>query len=243
MKLLNLWKKFIIFLFILLLLIFSFIYLIFNHGTYYKYLSQANQNLDLSYCDKIPFYKLDMKYYSGSFGILPGHYAVRSQREICHGEVKDGQNIIGDENFYIYAKAIKENNPELCLDINSDVQKNIIVVCLDKLIQINKDPSICKYYPDLGNAEGKYKEYWLVFGCQSYLIAIGKQNATYCDQFEPELKNYCYFAVTWFYVSDRRPSSSELRNYPTPDFPYVCDKINPDHNQSCVNAYNEFDRY
>ena len=231
------WKKALLIVGIIFVLLIAVYCIIFSTGSYNRGISQGITSYDLSGCHSISPIKYMVRSNSGFLG---NSYSLKSQKKSCVEDVAHAFGLVDNEvALLVFLNAVKQNKPEICNGYD----------CLDKIKEKYKDPSVCAYYiqnDTPGNAKYSY-----VFGCQGYLIAFEKQNVSYCEQFDKDLKDYCYFSIASEYNQLRRMPSNPLvihQTYegvsyfrPKPNIPYICPEVNNSAlKDSCEHIFTQF---
>ena len=130
------WKKLLLVMGLIVILVLTIFFIIFNTPNYYNAYNKAIVEMDLSSCEKILPFKYIVK---STSNILGGNsYYIKNQRQSCIDEVSTYFKISRD-NLQKFFDAVNKNNPELCPS-SGDFE------CLDAIKEKYKDPSVCSYY-------------------------------------------------------------------------------------------------
>ncbi len=239
------WKKILLIIGVVILLLLIILIAVFYPGSSGYYTNKARENGDLSYCNKIPFFKIYTRYYEGSFGMLPGHYAIKTQRRKCREIVM--AYFVNEEDLSINAKAIRDNNPSLCLEIADDSKnKNVRQACIKRIIDRYRDPGTCEWYTQFRDVEDIYRRYHTEITCKIENIIAYNKGSEFCKEYSTGLKEYCYYSVVSYFNKNKldfkKPDGTEVYLI-KPDAPFVCDSIDAYYRGFCEDAYRDFNSW
>lgn len=230
---------------IIVLVIFTSIYLLFNTSDFDEAYRKGTQDYDLSGCEKLSKFryivlKEPFLFYGGST------YNIKNQRDACLDQVNN-QFLVNRQNLKQFLEAVRLNQPEMCPYTGG-------YYCENEIKEKYKETSVCQYYFIDDYVNDDYFRNTYVFECQGYLVALEKQSLDYCEQFEGVEKNYCYFVIAREYNKIRQNKqqilvthqTKELKRYylPQPEIPNICDKFEDlALKNSCDSVFDKFESW
>lgn len=236
------WLKVGIILIIILFLLSLLVYFIFGTSKYSEAMNNAIINYDLSGCKNLPSYKFMVQSHPSFLG---NSYSIENQKENCLDQVGN-HFLIFESDLPALFEAVKNNDPDLCPENDPNS------MCLRTIEKKYQNPETCSNY--LVESESLFSSYSGVFKCQGKLIALEKQNISYCEQFDKDLRNICYYFVASEYNSLRKftpqilviHQTAEGVSYfrPKPLIPNICDDVQDSFLKSnCGSVFEEFNSW
>ncbi len=154
--------------------------------------------------------------------------------------------LISESDLPALFEAVKKNDPSLCPEDDPNS------MCLRTIKEEYENPEICSYY--LVDSTNMLLKYAGVFQCQGNLIALEKQNVSYCEQFDKNLQDSCYYSVASEYNRLRKFTphllvahqtyEGKVFYFPKPAIPNICDDVRDSFLKSnCNSVFNEFEAW